>query len=208
MLFQDRMKYFKFEFVGYGSESVVSSISEQQYNYWIQNEDSLGEYLNVFDKNNKEVPAEAQIQKDWFELDDLVHVNGPLLNDENNLNFEIIETDQNSVEISRQKYPFHTKNFKYINLECIGNSVNHTDLILRNKFYFIGHGFEKGIYSTNELIKTDSKEIIFDKLKFYYTEIDSYKILYKIVYDTKTFLITGDTSTNASEMRVFKGVDI
>ena len=202
------MKYFKFEFVGYGSESVVGSISEQQYNYWIQNEDRLGEYLNIFDKNNEEVPAEAQIKKDWFELDDLAHVNGPLLNNENNLNFEIIETDKNSVEISRQEYPFHTENFKYINLECIGNSVNHTDLILRNKFYFMGHGFEKGIYSTNKLIKNDSKEIIFDKLKFYYTEIDGYKILYKIVYDAKTYLITGDTSTNASEMRVFKGVDI
>ncbi len=154
------MKYFKFEFAGYGSESVVGSISAQQYNYWIQKEDRLGEYLNIFDKNNEEVPAEAQIQKDWFEIDDLVHVSGPLLNDENNLNFEIIETDQNSVEISRQEYPFHTENFKYINLECIGNSFNHTDLILRNKFYFIGHGFEKGIYSNNPASNEPYRELL------------------------------------------------
>ena len=164
-------KFFKFEFGPYGSESVVGTISELQYNYWIKNEDRLGEYLNVFDKDNKEVPANAQIQKDWFEIDDLAHANGPHLDDENNTNFTIIETDQNEVEISRQEYPFHTENLKHIKIkvECIGKSFNHEDTILKNKFYFIGHGFEKGVYSTDELIKTDSKELTLDKLKFHYT---------------------------------------
>ena len=201
-------KFFKFEFGPYGSESVVGTISELQYNYWIKNEDRLGEYLNVFDKDNKEVPANAQIQKDWFEIDDLAHANGPHLDDENNTNFTIIETDQNEVEISRQEYPFHTENLKHIKVECIGKSFNHEDTILKNKFYFIGHGFEKGVYSTVELIKTDSKELTLDKLKFHYTEINGYKILHEINYDKETYSITGDTITNASEMEVFKGEDI
>ena len=201
-------KFFKFEFGPYGSESVVGTISELQYNYWIKNEDRLGEYLNVFDKDNKEVPANAQIQKDWFEIDDLAHTNGPHLDDENNTNFTIIETDQNDVEISRQEYPFHTENLKHIKVECIGKSFNHEDTILKNKFYFIGHGFEKGVYSTVELIKTDSKELTLDKLKFHYTEINGYKILHEINYDKETYSITGDTITNASEMEVFKGEDI
>tara|TARA_B100001971_G_scaffold128886_1_gene118783 strand:+ start:352 stop:966 length:615 start_codon:yes stop_codon:yes gene_type:complete len=201
-------KFFKFEFGPYGSESVVGTISEPQYNYWIKNEDRLGEYLNVFDKDNKEVPANAQIQKDWFEIDDLAHANGPHLDDENNTNFTIIETDQNDVEISRQEHPFHTENLKHIKVECIGKSFNHEDTILKNKFYFIGHGFEKGVYSTDELIKTDSKELTLDKLKFHYTEINGYKILHEINYDKETYSITGDTITNASEMEVFKGEDI
>ena len=201
-------KFFKFEFGPYGSESVVGTISELQYNYWIKNEDRLGEYLNVFDKDNKEVPANAQIQKDWFEIDDLAHANGPHLDDENNTNFTIIETDQNDVEISRQEYPFHTENLKHMKVECIGQSFNHEDSILKNKFYFIGHGFEKGVYSTVELIKTDSKELTLDKLKFHYTEINGYKILHEINYDKETYSITGDTITNASEMEVFKGEDI
>jgi len=201
-------KFFKFEFGPYGSESVVGTISELQYNYWIKNEDRLGEYLNVFDKDNKEVPANAQIQKDWFEIDDLAHANGPHLDDENNTNFTIIETDQNDVEISRQEYPFHTENLKHIKVECIGKSFNHEDTILKNKFYFIGHGFEKGVYSTDELIKTDSKELTLDKLKFHYTEINGYKILHEINYDKETYSITSDTITNASEMEVFKGEDI
>ena len=201
-------KFFKFEFGPYGSESVVGTISELQYNYWIKNEDRLGEYLNVFDKDNKEVPANAQIQKDWYEIDDLAHANGPHLDDENNTNFTIIETDQNDVEISRQEYPFHTENLKHIKVECIGKSFNHEDTILKNKFYFIGHGFEKGVYSTVELIKTDSKELTLDKLKFHYTEINGYKILHEINYDKETYSITGDTITNASEMEVFKGEDI
>ena len=201
-------KFIKFEFGPYGSESVVGTISEPQYNYWIKNEDRLGEYLNVFDKDNKEVPANAQIQKDWFEIDDLAHANGPHLDDENNTNFTIIETDQNDVEISRQEYPFHTENLKHIKVECVGKSFNHEDTILKNKFYFIGHGFEKGVYSTDELIKTDSKELTLDKLKFHYTEINGYKILHEINYDKETYSITGDTITNASEMEVFKGEDI
>ena len=201
-------KFFKFEFGPYGSESVVGTISEPQYNYWIKNEDRLGEYLNVFDKDNKEVPANAQIQKDWFEIDDLAHANGPHLDDENNTNFTIIETDQNDVEISRQEYPFHTENLKHIKVEYIGKSFNHEDTILKSKFYFIGHGFEKGVYSTDELIKTDSKELTLDKLKFHYTEINGYKILHEINYDKETYSITGDTITNASEMEVFKGEDI
>jgi len=63
-------------------------------------------------------------------------------------------------------------------------------------------------YHTDELIKTDSKELVLDKLKFHYTEIDGYKILHKIDYDKGTYSITGDTHTNASEMEVFKGEDI
>ena len=200
--------FFKLEIGSYGSESVVGTISEPQYNFWIKNEDRLSEYLNVFDKVNKEVPANAQIQKDWFEIDDLAHTNGPLLNDDNNLNFTIIETDQNEVEISRQKYPFHTENLNHMKVECMGKSFNHKDTILKNKFYFIGHSFEKGVYYTDELIKTDSKELALDKLEFHYTEIDGYKILHKINYDKGTHSITGDTRTNASEMKVFKGDDI
>ncbi len=202
------MKYFKFKFVGYGSESVVGSISEQQYNYWIKNKDYLSEYLNVFDKKNKKIPVNAHIYKDWFELDDIAHVNGPLLDDPNNPNFEIIQIDKNNLEISREAYPFHTGNFKYFKLGCTENSLNHEDKTLRNKFYFIGHGFEKGVYTTNELINTDSKEIIFNKMKFDYTVIDGFKILNKIIYDNKIYLISGDTLTHASEMNVFKGIDL
>ena len=203
------MKYFKFEFGPYGSESVVGTISEPQYNYWIENEDRLGEYLNVFDKDNEGVPVDAQIQKDWFEIDDVAHTNGPLLNfGDNNPNFAIIETDEQEVEISRQEYPFHTENLKHMKIECVGESFNHEDSILKNKFYFIGHNFEKGVYYTYELIKIGSEELAFDKLKFHYTEIDGYKILHKIDYDKGTYSITGDTRTNASEMEVFKGEDI
>ena len=31
------MYYFKLEFNGYGTETVVGSITESQYNYWIKN---------------------------------------------------------------------------------------------------------------------------------------------------------------------------
>ena len=45
-------------------------------------------------------------------------------------------------------------------------------------------------------------------MKFDYTVIDGFKILNKIIYDNKIYLITGDSLTNASEMNVFKGMDL
>ena len=58
--------------------------------------------LNVFNHNNEGIPKNAQIEQDWFEIDDITHVNGPFINDRDNLNFAIIQTDINSLEISRQ----------------------------------------------------------------------------------------------------------
>ena len=131
------MYYFKLEFNGYGTETVVGSINESQYNYWIKHKDYLSEYLNIFGKNNEDIPINAHIYKDWFELDDIAHVNGPLLDDPNNPNFEIIKIDKNNSEISREEYPFHTENFKYFKLGPHStNYSNNFDFDTKIQEYF------------------------------------------------------------------------
>ena len=136
------MKFYNLEFGPYGSESVIGTISEPQYNYWSKNEDRLSEYLNVFDNDNEGIPTNAQIHQDWFEIDDIAHANGPILNDDNNLNFAIVETDMNGVEISSQEYLFNIRNLVKMKVDCIRKSFND-DAELNDKFFFIGIALKK-----------------------------------------------------------------
>lgn len=197
------MKFYNLEFGPYGSESVIGTISESQYNYWSKNADNLSEYLNVFDHNNEGIPKNAQIEQDWFEIDDVAHANGPLINDRNNINFSIIQTDINSLEISRQEFDFDFKSLFKIKIDCISKAKNK-DIGLENKPIFIGHAFEKGIYYLDELIAEEGNELIIEKLKFHYEVIQGYKILYQVSYGTKDFNIIGDLVTNSSNMLVQK----
>ena len=199
------MKFYNLEFGPYGSESVIGTISEPQYNYWSKNEDRLSEYLNVFDNDNEGIPTNAQIHQDWFEIDDIAHANGPILNDDNNLNFAIIETDMNGVEISSQEYLFNIRNLVKMKVDCIRKSFND-DAELNDKFFFIGHCFEKGVYYLDELINVDTNELMLDKLQFHFNEIEGFKILNKICYEKNEYFITGDTATNASEMSLHKSL--
>ena len=73
-------------------------------------------------------PTNAQIHQDWFEIDDIAHANGPILNDDNNLNFAIIETDMNGVEISSQEYLFNIRNLVKMKVDCIRKSFNDDEL--------------------------------------------------------------------------------
>ena len=197
------MKFYNLEFGPYGSESVIGTISESQYNYWSKNADNLSEYLNVFDHNNEGIPKNAQIEQDWYEIDDIAHANGPFINDKNNLNFAIIQTDINGLEISRKEFDFDFKSLFKIKIDCISKPKNK-DKDLDNKPIFIGHAFEKGMYYLDELIAEEANELTVEKLQFHYKVIQGHKILYKVSYGTKNFNINGDTVTNSSNMLVHK----
>ena len=197
------MKFYNLEFGPYGSESVIGTISESQYSYWSKNADDLSEYLNVFDHKNEGIPKSALIEQDWFEIDDVAHANGPLINDRNNINFSIIQTDINGLESSRKEFDFDFKSLFKIKIDCISKPKNK-DKGLDNKPIFIGHAFEKGIYYLDELIAEEGNELIIEKLKFHYQVIQGHKILYKVSYGTKDFNINGDTVTNSSNMLVHK----
>ncbi len=93
-------KYFKIEVYSYGGETVMGTVSKEQYDYWIQKEQenagAIGEYFSEFEfdpeNTNKNVPEKSRFNCSWFELDNVVHTNGPEISDENVL--EIIETDK------------------------------------------------------------------------------------------------------------------
>jgi hypothetical protein len=197
------LKFYNLEFGPYGSESVIGSISEPQYNYWSKKADDLSEYLNVFDNNNDDIPKNAQIYQDWFEIDNITHVNGPFINDRGNLNFAIIQTDINGLEISRKEFNFDFKSLFKMKIDCISKHKNK-DINLTNKPIFIGHAFEKGVYYLDELIAEEANELTIEKLQFHYEIIQSYKILNKVCYGKKSYNINGDTATNSSSMLVQK----
>jgi hypothetical protein len=197
------MKFYNLEFGPYGSESVIGTLSESQYNYWSKNADGLSEYLNVFDNDNQGIPKNAQIHQDWFEIDDIAHANGPTINNDYNLNFSIIEADINGIEISRKEFRFDFKNIFKMKIDCI-SKIKNKDTSEDDRYLFIGHSFEKGVYYLDELIAEEANELIIDKLQFHYEVIQGFKILYKVCYGGKEYFINGDTVSNSSEMIVQK----
>ena len=93
-------RYFKIECYSQGGETVMGVISKEQYDYWFQKEEetagAMDEYFSQFESDpentNKDIPEKSRFNCSWFELDNVVHTNGPKISDENM--FEIIETDK------------------------------------------------------------------------------------------------------------------
>ena len=87
----------------------MGTVSKELYDYWSQKEQesagAIGEYFSEFEfdpeNTNKNVQEKSRFNCSWFELDNVVHTNGPEISDENVL--EIIETDKDQKEINREK---------------------------------------------------------------------------------------------------------
>ena len=108
-------RYFKIQIYAYGSEVVLGTISENQYIYWSKkfadNEDSLSDYFSEYEfddeKANENHPDNSVFNCSWFELDDITHVHGPEVTDQNII--EITETDQHGKQIDSIKYDMSKK---------------------------------------------------------------------------------------------------
>ena len=75
------VRYFKVDFGRYGGEVAMGAITKEQFEYWCGKDEELGTYLSSrgFDPQaaNKDVPKEAQFDKEFFEFEDICHTSGP-----------------------------------------------------------------------------------------------------------------------------------
>ena len=69
------VRYFKVDFGRYGGEVAMGAITKEQFEYWCGKDEELGTYLSSrgFDPEaaNKDVPKEAQFDKEFFEFEDI-----------------------------------------------------------------------------------------------------------------------------------------
>ena len=75
---KNERKWYELRFEAYGGEAVMGHITKEAYDYWSKRQGKLGEYLAEYiDMNmlNKD-PKKAQLERDWYEHDDITHVSG------------------------------------------------------------------------------------------------------------------------------------
>ena len=210
-------RYFKIQMYAYGSEIVLGSIPVNQYIYWSKkfadNEDSLSDYFSEYEfdhvKANNSHPDNSAFNRSWFELDDITHVHGPEVTDQNVI--EIIETDQLGKQIDSIKYDMGKKTLA----SNFNISEERFDLLhgkIRGKKFFMGQTFEKGSWNSSEtddgLIETNKDGIDNKKLILHISEIavddDDCSICYAFTYNGEKCLLNGDTQTNSSYMNVYE----
>lgn len=209
-------RYFKIECYAYGGETVMGLISKEQYDYWILKEQEkkgvIGEYFSDyefdFENVNKNIPEKSRFNCSWFELDNIVHTNGPEITDENYL--EIIETDKNENEINREKFTMEMdlldNKFK-LKFEDFGPDHDR----VKGKYFFLGQAFEKGVWDTIEsgmgLIETDKSGLNKKNFNLHITEVYGNPTCCAVSYNDKRYDLIGNTQTNASSMNIYKGND-
>ena len=207
-------RFFKIEANGWGGETVMGIVSKEQYDYWIQKEQenagAIGEYFSEFEfepeNTNKNVPEKSRFNCSWFELDNIVHTNGPEISDENVL--EIIETDKDEKEINREKF---TMNMDLLDSKFklkFENFGPYHDKV-KGKQFFLGKSFEKGVWSSMEsgmgLIETDESGLNKTNLNFHITEVYGTPTCCAVSYNDKKYDLIGNTNTQSVEMNLYKG---
>ena len=171
---------------------------------------SLGEYFSEFEfdpeNTNKNVPEKSRFNCSWFELDNVVHTNGPEISDENVL--EIIETDKDEKEINREKLTMDMdlldSTFK-LQFEDFGPDHDK----VKGKQFFLAKSFEKGVWSSMEsgmgLIETDESGLNKTNLNFHITEVYGTPTCCAVSYNDKKYDLIGNTQTQSSSMNLYKG---
>ena len=118
MIIKMKHRFYKIEISGYGGEVVLGNISNDQFNFWTKKEKSadgsISQYFSNFEfypeKTNKPIPPNARFNRSWFEIDDIVHVNGPEMTDDNSLT--IIETDKEGNKLEEDDIDFEEQIIK------------------------------------------------------------------------------------------------
>ena len=205
---KDKKRYFKIECYSYGGETVIGNISKDQYKYWIAKEDAMAEYFSDiefdFEKANKGIPEKSRFNCSWFELDDIIHTNGPNISNDNF--FELIETDKDEIEIKREQFIMNIECLDQFNLDFKCFDPPHDKI--KGKYFSIGKSYEKGTWSTMEsgmgLIETDKNGINKEKLIFHNIEVYDEITCHMVSYNGKKYDLIGNTRTQSMEMNLYE----
>ena len=211
-------RFFQIEFGRYGGEVAMGEITEAQFNYWYdKGSDAFGEYMaNVgFDAEeaNKDVPADAQFHKEFYEYEDICHLSGPELSDGQWMTIKEVDKDGNALQDEAGNYlddpQFDMKDFKKlgVKVKCVGDHHSGSRSC-RDKYYIFGQYFNKGGWYTEDKIKTGPRGIDFKKLEINYENADGFKVFNEIVYDGTSYYLQEDSTGKSSSFYVMEGDNV
>ena len=158
----------KFVLGPYGYEVVLGNISEQVYNKYSQDNDALRDAVSGFGENSD--------IKEWFEMDDIAHNYGAVLEEEGtDDNLKILEEKNNELlNIPLTLDEIQNKGFK------IKEDVKHSlEEDLSEKFYFFGQSGEKGEWENLDQM-FEVSEFKPGEFTIHIANLDGLKIIYAI----------------------------
>ncbi len=208
-------RYFKLDFGRYGGEVAMGEITKAQYDYWIEKgHDEFSEYMSQlgFDilAANKDIPKEAQFDREFYEYNDICHLSGPELAGSQTLTISECDKDGHSIQDEDgnfiQDKMIDVDDFKKykIKTECVGD--HHTgSSSCKDKYFMFGQYFNKGGWYTEEIITTDHKGLDLKKLKINYENADGFRVFYDIQYDGYDYYLQEDSTGKSSAFYVMAG---
>ena len=162
---------------------------------------------------NKDVPKEAQFEKEFYEYEDIGHMNGPEFADSQYIN--ISEVDRNGMPLEYDNGNFvEDETVDMAEFEKRGAKItcsaehNTGSDSCKDKYFVFGQYFNKGGWSTEETIKTGPDGFDFKKLEITYENFDGFKVFSDIVYDGQDYYLQEDSTGKSSSFYVECGDEI
>ena len=214
-------RYFKLEVGRYGGEVAMGSITEDQYNYWAEKDQSEFEDhmrqaewgAEEQDETYKQVPEKARFTKSFYEYEDICHMSGPEWSDGQTLTIQELDKDGNSLRdeddnfVEDQVINLEDLEKKGVRVECVAEHNADSDSC-REKFFVFGQYFNKGGFYTNEIIQTGPDGIDFKKMAIRYENADGFKCFNEIEYDGTAYQLEEDSTGKSSCFYVGAGDDV
>ena len=188
----------KFVLGSYGYEVVIGNLSEEIYNKYSQDYDSLRDAVTGFSDDSD--------LKEWSEMDDIAHNYGAVLEEEATDQYLKVFNENNdellNIPLTLDKIKSEGFNIK----EDIKHSLDED---LSEKFYFFGQSGEKGEW--------ENLDQLFEQIEFKPSEfnihianLDGLKIVYGISHkiNEKVLLSVESSNPNFQNFEVRMGDDV
>jgi len=211
-------RYFKLDVGRYGGEVAMGEITEDQFAYWAQKDQSeFEEHMREVEwdpqgENVMKVPKKARMTKPFFEYEDICHISGPEWSESQTLTIQEVDKDGNALEnedggyLEDEQIDLGDLEKKGAKVECIAEHNTGSDSC-RDRFFVFGQYFNKGGFYTNEIIKTGPDGIDFKKIKIRYEDADGFKVFNEIEYDGTAYYLEEDSTGKSSCFYVGAGDD-
>lgn len=188
----------KFTLGPYGYEVVLGSITEKIYNQYCEDNDALRDAVSGFEENSG--------MKEWSENDDINHIYGAVLEEEETDQYLNILDDQGNEILNIPLTQDSIKQSGILYEEDISHSA---DTDLSEQFYFFGQSGEKGEWD-NEGQLFEVNQFIASDFKLHIANCDGLKIVYAVSYQgqDKVQLSVESSNPNYQNFEVRMGEDV
>ena len=188
----------KFTLGPYGYEVVLGSITEKTYNQYCEDNDALRDAVSGFEENSG--------MKEWSENDDINHIYGAVLEEEETDQYLNILDDQGNEILNIPLTQDSIKQSGILYEEDISHSA---DTDLSEQFYFFGQSGEKGEWD-NEGQLFEVNQFKASDFKLHIANCDGLKIVYAVSYQgqDKVQLSVESSNPNYQNFEVRMGDDV